>query len=418
MENEEGYDTDTDLVNADNFMVSPEEIEAEAAKFLEENKKNKPDFSLLTPGHLIVNKRMKTLLVARVRRAKETRFRTEKKETQSSAEQQIAEERRLEKARADAEAILASQHTLSAEELVVALQPAEMSFEEKLAASGQLFQTGNELPESVLEVKNTHGGKLPAMVFETADAAILFRAIAIGGIKRYTDILEAKDKDGKLVTLDPEYRDLVEYSVDRAKCLAGITSTVLQQGWGVEPRGSRAYNPNLYQEIKKFVQNDTLFAFLVNIVTVENFEQDKEALEQKELADKVRQNIKAEISQRLVKVGVGSQIADKRANNLVKKYYHQAMGNAVKILCLGAVNKTNEAETDEDRAVISQYVAAAGLSSEQFQAELVKAKDEQDKEKRRRRVFGWGEMTPQAEAARKAKKKGGDGGKKGGKNKR
>lgn len=310
-------------------------------------------------------------------------------------------------------ATLAAERSLTVEEIAAKLSPkaaAEATFQEKLEAAGQPLQAVQEIPGLVLEAKEQHGGKLPPCVFCTADEAVLFRAVVIGGIKAYAAIVAQKD-------LDPEYRETAEFALDRAKYLAEMVGIVIR-AWGLDPKGSRVDNRDLYWQICEATRKDTRFAFLLNIVTPVTIEMAKAAKEKEVANQVVRAQAREEVAKLLLATGMVPEAAAKRAHRLVKEYLDDAKGDITIALRRAAVNKTRSAQTDEEKAVAGQYVQAAGMSEKDLADGIAEVEKAEMREKNLRQFVGWGSMSASAEAARAAKKNGNnkkDGKKRGGK---
>lgn len=312
-------------------------------------------------------------------------------------------------------ATLEAERPVSQDEIRAKLSPeaaAEAVFRQKLAASGNPVQDAPEMPEAVFQQKQAHGAKILACVYDSADEAVLFRGIIIHGLKQYGDILKQSD-------LSPEYREVVEHFRNKAQQLVDIVSQVIT-AWGLDPKGARVDNRDLYFQILKAAANNDEFAPFINILTSEMVETAKAAYEKQNARQAIRAAARTKIAEMLVAAGMTPEAADKRSHNLVKKYYDEMRGDVEFILRRAAINKTMTAESDEDKLVAGQYVRAAGMSEKDLADGIVVAQKAAARNRNLHQLLGYGEMSAAAEAARKAKKKGGgDGGKKkGGKGRR
>lgn len=305
-------------------------------------------------------------------------------------------------------ATLEAERPVSQEEIRVKLSPqaaAEAEFQQKLAAFGNPVQDAPQIPEAVFQQKQAHGAKLLACVYDSADEAVLFRGVIIRGLKQYGDILKQSD-------LSPEYREAVEHFRDKAQDLVSIVSQVIT-AWGLDPKGARVDNRPLYFRILQATENNDEVAFLVNIITKEMMEAKKVEYEEKNLRQAIRAEARTKIVEMLVAAGMTPEAAEKCSRNLVKKYYDECKGDAVAILERGAINKTMAAKSDEDKLVAGQYVQAAGLSEKDLADGIALAQKAATRYSNLHQLLGDCAMSPQAEAAHKAKQKGGgDGGKK------
>jgi hypothetical protein len=367
-----------------------------AEEFLNES----PELNGLTVDDILAHSMCRGLIESRAA-DKQAKAKAEAEKKDKKA----AEERRakLNAELAAAAAKLQAERRISAKELSNVVG---FTFEQKLEAAGQPIQPVQEIPGPVLEAKEAHGGKLPSCVFVSANEALLFRAIVIGGIKSYSAILAKQD-------LDQEYRDLVELLFDRAKYLAEMTSSVLRQGWGIDPKGKRVENYELFRQIRGLVVGDHRFAFLVNIMTPVMIKAKKADMEAAEAKAASRARVREETIKLLLASGMVPEAANKRALRVIKDYLDDAKGDIKLALRLVAVNKMRSAQTDEEKLVAAQYAQAAGLSDADFVRFIAEAEKADAKERSRRQFLDFGGMSAATEAARKAKKKGGgDGGKK------
>lgn len=361
-----------------------------------------PKFAGFTVGEVLEHEGCrKQINVLAAKKAEELEARAKKK-----ADAAKAEKRRLLNELA---ATLAAERPLTAEEIAAKLAP-QISFEEKLEAAGQPLQAVQEIPGPVLEAKGKYGGKLPFYVFSTADDAVLFRAVAISGIRRYSGIVAQND-------LDPEYRETMEFALSRAKSLTEMVGIVIR-AWGLDPKGARVDNRDLYRQICEAARKDARFAFLLNTVTPMTIEMAKAAKEKERANQVVRIMAQEEITKLLLATGMVSEAALKRARRIIKKgYLDKAKGDVKIALGYAAVNQMRAAQSDEDKLVAGQYAQAVGMSEKDLADGIAVVQKAATYDRNLRQRVGYGAMAPRAKAAPKAKQKGGGSGKKDGKKK-
>lgn len=311
-------------------------------------------------------------------------------------------------------ATLVAERPLTAEEIAAKLSPeaaAEVAFQQKLAAAGNPVQDVPEIPNAVLELKQSHGAALLSLAYETADNAVLFRGWLIGCIKRHHGVLRNQG-------LDPEYRGVVEENSDRLQRLINAVSEVVR-AWGLDPKEEWVDNPKLFARIRRSASTDERFAGFSRVITPE----DIKALEAMEMAEQEREANRSRTRDQIAATLVAFMdegVAAKRAHSLVKKYYNEKSDTAA-ILRRAAVNKMIAAQSDEDATLAKLYACACGMDEEQLAKAIDKLRTDADRARRVKEALSWGSMSASAEAARAAKKNGGnkkDGKKRGGKGRR